>query len=65
MRQLEMHNPSTFTGVVEKVQKNYLPQDEGREGGENACSAPAEACAWTQDLPRARQESPAAHHEIV
>ena len=27
-------NPNTFTGLVGKVQKNYLPNEEGREGGE-------------------------------
>ena len=27
-------NPNTFTGVVEKVWKNYLPKEEEKEGGE-------------------------------
>ena len=27
-------NPNTFAGLVGKVQKNYLPKEEGREGGE-------------------------------
>ena len=29
-------NPNTFAGLVEKVQKNYLPKEEGREGGEKS-----------------------------
>ena len=27
-------NPKTFAGLVGKVRKNYLPKEEGREGGE-------------------------------
>ena len=27
-------NPNTFAGLVGKVRKNYLPKEEGREGGE-------------------------------
>ena len=48
---------NTFTGIVQKVQKqkqtnkkkpNYLPKEEGREGGEKSmCSAPAWARART------------------
>ena len=26
-------NPNTFVGLVGKVRKNYLPKEEGREGG--------------------------------
>ena len=28
------HYPTTFMGVVGNVQKKYLPEEEGREGGE-------------------------------
>ena len=39
-------NPNTFTGLVGKVRKNYLPKEEGREGGEkSARSEPAGAGA--------------------
>ena len=27
-------SPNTFVGLVGKVRKNYLPKEEGREGGE-------------------------------
>ena len=27
------NNPNTFAGLVGKVRKNYLPKEEGREGG--------------------------------
>ena len=30
---LEWINPNIFAGLVGKVQKNYLPKEEGREGG--------------------------------
>ena len=54
-------NPNTFAGLVGKVRKNYLPKEEGREGGEkNARSAPAGPGARTRHLPRARRGSPAA-----
>ena len=60
--QLSLFNPNTFAGLVVKVQKNYLPKEEGREGGEKSvCGAPVGAGAQTQDLPRARRGSPAAH----
>ena len=60
---LNSYNPNTFVGLVGKVQKNYLPKEEGREGGEkSARSAPAGPGAWTRNLPRARQGSPAARH---
>ena len=50
-------------GRVGKVRKNYLPKEEGREGGEkSARSAPAGPGARTRDLPRARRGSPAARH---
>ena len=57
-----MHNnPNTFAGLVGIVQKNYLPKEEGREGGEkSARSAPTGHGARTRDLPRARWGSPAA-----
>ena len=30
-----MYNiPNTFAGLVGKVQKNYVPKEEGKEGGE-------------------------------
>ena len=32
-------NPNTFTAVVGKVQKNYLPKEGGREGGEKKAHA--------------------------
>ena len=55
------NNPNTFAGLVGKVQKNYLPKEEGREDGEkSARSAPA--MPWTRDLPHARRGSPAARH---
>ena len=54
-------NPNTFAGLVGKVRKNYLPKEEGREGGEkSAHSAPAGPGPRTRDLPRARRGSPAA-----
>ena len=57
-------NPNTFVGLVGKVQKkNYLPKEEGREGGEK--SAPAGPGARTRDLPRARRGSPAAATGVV
>ena len=42
-----------------KVRKNYLPKEEGREGGEKKHVQRARR-AETQDLPRARRGSPAA-----
>ena len=34
------HNPNTFVGLVGKVRKkNYLPKEEGREGGEKKARA--------------------------
>ena len=46
-----------------RCEKNYLPKEEEREGGEKSVrSVPEGAGARTWDLPRARQESPAAHH---
>ena len=58
---------------MEKVQKqtnkqtnkqNYLPEEEEREGGEKKAHtvSPWGGGARTQDLPRARRESPAARH---
>ena len=36
------NNPNTYAGLVGKVRKNYLPKEEGREGGEKSTrSAPA------------------------
>ena len=56
-------NPNTTVGLVGKVQKNYLPKEEGREGGEKrARSALTGTGAQTRDLPRARPGSPAAGH---
>ena len=53
---------NTFAGLVGKVRKNYLPKEEGREGGEKSVrSAPAGPGARTRDLPRAMRGSPAAH----
>ena len=43
-------------GLVGKVRKNYLPKEEGREGGEKKRAQRA------RGLPRARRESPAARH---
>ena len=44
-----------------RCKKNYLPKEEGREGGEKSThSAPAGPGARTRDLPCARQGSPAA-----
>ena len=44
-----------------RCEKNYLPKEEGREGGEkSAHSAPAMPGAQTRDLPCARRGSPAA-----
>ena len=59
-----MDNPNTFAGLVGKVQKkNYLPKEEGREGGEKSvCSVPAGVRARARDLPRARRGSLAARH---
>ena len=46
-----------------RCEKNYLPKEEGKEGGEkSARSAPAGPGARTRDLPRARRGSPAARH---
>ena len=57
----DCYNPNTFAGLVGKVRKNYLPKEEGREGGEkSARSAPAGPGSRTWDLPRARRGSPAA-----
>ena len=44
-------NPNTFVGLVGKVRKNYLPKEEGREGGEKKC-------AWSAR--RARGSNPGA-----
>ena len=30
----KLFNPNTFAGLVGMVRKNYLPKEEGREGGE-------------------------------
>ena len=57
-----LFNPNTFTGVVGKVRKNYLPKEEERVEKKNAHSVPTGAGARTKDLPRARRGSPAAHH---
>ena len=44
-----------------RCEKNYLPKEKGREGGEkNACSVPGGPGARTRDLPRAGRGSPAA-----
>ena len=57
-------NPNTFVGLVGKVRKNYLPKEEGREGGEkSACSTPARPGARTRDLSRARGGSGAVRQE--
>ena len=54
-------NPNTFVGLVGKVRKNYLPKEEGREGGEKKRAQRARrAGARTRDLPRARRGSGAA-----
>ena len=60
-------NPNTFVGLVGKVRKNYLPKEEGREGGEKKSDLKAHAArppgpglergTW----PRARRGSGAAH----
>ena len=56
------NNPNTFAGLWGRCKKkNYLPKEDGREGGEkSARSAHAGAGARTRDLPHARQGSPAA-----
>ena len=36
---LVFYNPNTFVGLVGKVQKYYLPKEEGREGGEKKRAA--------------------------
>ena len=28
-----LYNPNTFVGLVGEVRKDYLPKEEGREGG--------------------------------
>ena len=44
-----------------RCETNYLPKEEGREGGEkSARSAPVRPGARTRNLPRARRGSPAA-----
>ena len=56
-------NPNLTVGRVGKVRKNYLPKEEGREGGEkSARSAPAGPGARTWDLTRDRRGFPAARH---
>ena len=49
----------TLAVLVGKVRKNYLPKEEGREGGKKKkhaqrASAGARARSW--DLPRARRD---------
>ena len=39
------YNPNTFAGLVGKVWKNYLPKEEGREGGEKKR---AQHARWTR-----------------
>ena len=56
-------NPNVPTGWVRKVQKNYLPKEEGREGGEKKRAQ--RACwAWGSNPGPAavRGGSPAARH---
>ena len=61
---IRFHITLTFAGLVGKVQKNYLPKEEGREGGEKStCSVPAGPGARTRDLPRARRGFPVARQE--
>ena len=43
------NNPNTFVGLVGKVRKNYLPKEEGREGGEKK---------YAQHAHRARGSNP-------
>ena len=48
-------------GFVGKVQKNFLPKEEGRKGGEKSLrSALVAGGTRTRDLQRARRGSPAA-----
>ena len=55
------YNPNTFAVLVGKCEKNYLPKEEGREGGEKKrAQRAAGPGARTWDLPRARRGSPAA-----
>ena len=55
------NNPNTFAGLVGKVRK----RKEGRVEKKMARSVPGGPGARTQDLPRARQGSPAARQGAV
>ena len=54
-------HPLTLTFSWGRCEKNYLPKEEGREGGEKS-ARPAGPGARTRDLPRGRWGSPAARH---
>ena len=46
-------NPNTLAGLVGKVRKNYLPKEEGREGGEKKLAQRARRTRGSNPAPAA------------
>ena len=60
-----MYKILTLHGVVGKMQKNYFPKEEGREGGEkSACSAP-QVPGLKPRIYRVLDKSPQLHATII